>query len=365
MTNQEIQQLIDKAVAELKLTTVGYVNKHWKVPPVGSKWALGLGHLADARTALEAAPPPPVPEPLPPAPEPTPVTGIDAFKGLCLYVDADCAKARDLAGCKHARRDWASASFVTAAKAAGIETMPIACYAHGHGSVNHAPPSDLAGWLNDLKNSYTGAWQRPRAVEIWNEPWHKEFWQPMPDPAGYFRLVKAAAEALWSVNPACLIVWSADNSGHTNTSGTNVWRANVLKADTGKLLADPRTRPSTHNYCESRTTANNYTGTGHCSWDFQRYDCAYNDVRAHGHPNPLVWITEWGWEVNEGTHYFGTVTEPVQADRIAEGIKLMQSSKIVERAFAFYLQTSNAWSYNWVDLNNQPRDVCARVKALT
>lgn len=39
-------QLRDAAVAELKKTTVGYVNKKWKVPPVGSQWKKGLDLLA-------------------------------------------------------------------------------------------------------------------------------------------------------------------------------------------------------------------------------------------------------------------------------------------------------------------------------
>jgi hypothetical protein len=365
MTNAEIQNLIKKAVSELTQTTVGYVNKHWKMPPPGTHWADGMSLLAQATSALEVVEPTPTPTPTPiPTPTPAP-TGIEAFKGLCIYADGDFVKARDFVGCKHARCDWPSAARITAAKNAGIQIMPIADYSHGHASVSHAPPTDLAGWLNDLKRDYAGAWQRPPAVEIWNEPWHKEFWQPTPDPVGYFKLVKAAAEALWSVNSQCIVIFSADNSGHANTSGTNIWRANVLKADTEKLLTDPRIRPSTHNYCEGRTPANNYTGAGHCSWDFARYDCAYNDLKAHGHANPMVWGTEAGWEVNEGTHYFGTVTEAAQADYICQGIKKMQTSGIVERQFWFYLQTNNAWSYNWLDLGNNPRDVCAKVKALT
>jgi hypothetical protein len=365
MTDRELAQQVEAA---LKATTVSYPT--WKRnvaagkynPKDGSGTQWGKAFAGLEQIGIEPlAPVEPIPPPIPPS---TP-TGIDVFKGVCMYADGDFAKVHDLWGCKHARCDWPSAARITAAKNAGVQIMPIACYSHGHASISHAPPTDLAGWLADLKRDYAGAWQSPPAVEIWNEPWHKEFWQPTPDPAGYFSLVKAAANALWSVNPNCLVVVSCDHAGHTNTSGTNIWRANVLKADTGKFLTDPRIRPSTHNYCESRTPNNNYTGDGHCSWDFQRYDCAYNALKAHGHLNPMVWGTEGGWEVNEGTHYFGTVSEATQADYIAQGIKLMQNSGIVERMYWFYFQTSNAWSYNFLDLNNNPRDVVAKIKALT
>ena len=39
------QELRDQAVAELKQTTVGYVNKNWKVPPPGTHWKKALDIL--------------------------------------------------------------------------------------------------------------------------------------------------------------------------------------------------------------------------------------------------------------------------------------------------------------------------------
>jgi hypothetical protein len=293
---------------------------------------------------------------------PPPATSLDALGGLAIYVDTDYVKARDLVGEKYVRRDWPSASSVAAAKAAGIQLLPVADYAHGHGTVDHAPPTDLAGWIAELKADYVNDWQSPPAVEIWNEPWLTSFWQPTPNPTAYLNLVKNAAAALWSINPNVRILVSLDTNGSTNTTGTNVWRKNVLAADTGKFLTDPRIRPTTHNYVEGRTPT---TVTSQpCSWDFNRYDCAYNDLKAFGHPDPQVWVTEYGWEVNEGTHYYGTVTEAQQADYVTQGIELMQASGHVEHAYAFFLKTNESWSYNWLDLANQPRDVCAAVKAL-
>ena len=47
--------LRDQAVRELELTTVGYRNTHWTVPPPGTHWANALGLLAQ----IGAAPQPP------------------------------------------------------------------------------------------------------------------------------------------------------------------------------------------------------------------------------------------------------------------------------------------------------------------
>jgi hypothetical protein len=46
MTDKELRDL---AVAELRLTTVGYTNTHWKVPPPTSHWAKAMVALAKIR----------------------------------------------------------------------------------------------------------------------------------------------------------------------------------------------------------------------------------------------------------------------------------------------------------------------------
>jgi len=63
MTDRELRDL---AVAELRLTTVGFINTHWKVPPAGSHWAKALAALAKIGVVVEPPPPPPPPPPLPP-----------------------------------------------------------------------------------------------------------------------------------------------------------------------------------------------------------------------------------------------------------------------------------------------------------
>lgn len=73
MTDAELR---DAAVAHLKKTTVGFVNKHWKTPPAGSEWEQALTQLAQIG---QVAPPPPPPPPPPPVG--TPVDGFSDLNG--------------------------------------------------------------------------------------------------------------------------------------------------------------------------------------------------------------------------------------------------------------------------------------------
>lgn len=74
MTDKELR---DAAVKELKLTTVGYKNKHWTTPPNGSRWDNGLDLLAQIG---QVAPPPPPPPP-PPTGKPIPAGGTISAGG--------------------------------------------------------------------------------------------------------------------------------------------------------------------------------------------------------------------------------------------------------------------------------------------
>lgn len=75
--NQDAQRLIDEAIAAGHLTTVGYINKHWKTPPAGTQWAIHEAKLAQARALLEppvVTPPAAVFGTALPAPPPLPTT---------------------------------------------------------------------------------------------------------------------------------------------------------------------------------------------------------------------------------------------------------------------------------------------------
>lgn len=266
----------------------------------------------------------------------------------------DPALAHSLTGCKHARCDWPSGAWMDNMSAAGIQVLPIADYARDGGDT-HTDPADHTAWANLVAARYVSDWRSAPVVEIWNEPWATGFNGNAPS---YLDLFIKTANALWAVNPDVILLVSGDAQ-----YGGYLWRQHLLAADTGGFLTDPRIRPTSHDYCQS-DPPDHHSASNPTWFDFDRYKSCYDDFFAHGHADPQVWVTEYGWEVNEGTHFYGTVTEAQQASYIVAGIQQMQASGKVEAAYCFYLQTSNAWSYNWLDLSNNPRDVCAAVLAL-
>lgn len=56
MTDNELR---DSAIEHLKKTSVGYVNKHWTTPPVGTEWEKGLSLLMQIGEIVSPPPPPP------------------------------------------------------------------------------------------------------------------------------------------------------------------------------------------------------------------------------------------------------------------------------------------------------------------
>ena len=194
----------------------------------------------------------------------------------------------------------------------------------------------------------------PVAIEVWNEPW-TDFWQPTPDPVAYYNLVKAFATEAWKVWPQVKILVSADTVGSTNTTGTIYWRKYLLEADTTGFLNDPRIQPTTHNYVGSPAPTN--VTSQPCWWDLDRYKCAYNDFKAHGHPDPQVWVTEFGWESD-------VVGEQKQSDYTTQALSILKSSGMVASAYAFMFKTSDSWSFNWLRPDNSAKPVAAAVRSL-
>jgi hypothetical protein len=280
--------------------------------------------------------------------------------GLDAYKTGDFATIAAL-GIKRVRMDNPSASTITTAASYGITVLPIADY---------EPWPDLNGGLGDkyppLPQYYTtwadrmiAQWKPlpnpPEAIEVWNEPWLTSFWKPTPDPVAYLNLVKTFATEAWKVWPNVKILVSADSVGSTNTFGDVLWRSHLLAADTTGFLSDPRVQPTTHNYVEGRTPT---TVTSQpCWWDLNRFQCAYNDFKAHGNPDPQVWVTEYGWES-------GVVGETNQASYTTQALQIFQSSGMVAHAYCFFLKTGDTWDYNWLRSDGTQKPVAAAVQQL-
>jgi hypothetical protein len=282
------------------------------------------------------------------------------FAGVAAYRDGDLARIARI-GVKRVRMDNPSARTLRTAARYGIEVLPIADYEpwpdlNGGAGDKHPPlPQYYQTWAQRMIAPWKTRARPPTAIEVWNEPFHEGFWQPTPDPVAYYNLVRVFATEAWKVWPAVKILVSADTNGSINTTGTNLWRQYLLAADTDGFLNDPRIQPTTHNYVEGRTP--DAVTSQPCWWDLNRFECAYNDFKAHGHPNPQVWITEYGWDS-------GVVGEQNQADYVKTALSVFKDSGMVAAAYTFFYRTNDAWSYNWLRPDNSPKPVVSAVASV-
>jgi hypothetical protein len=363
-TADACQTKIDYAVSELKLTTVGYINHHWTIPPAGTHWSNALLSLAAARTGCLANTTTTATTATTATTTPTSTTWA-SFVGFDAYRTSDFA-AISTVGFKRVRMDNASQTTINLGASYGIKVLPIAAY---------NPWSDLNGGRGDKYPPYpqyystwasrmVAQWSNPgEAIECWNEPWNAVFWQPTPDPDAYIALCKTLAAAAWAKWPNVKILISADAIGSANTKESSAsgctncgrWRYWLLKDDTSSFLNDPRVLPTTHNYVQGRTPTQ--VTSQPCYWDLDRFKCAYNDFKAHGHPNPQVWITEFGWES-------GVVGETNQSNYVVQAFNIFRNSGMVVTAYAFLYKTNESFDYNWLRPDNSAKPVVAAVKSL-
>ena len=153
------------------------------------------------------------------------------------------------------------------------------------------------------------------------------------------------------------ILVCADTVGAGET-GEFLWRDGLLSADTTGFLADPRVFPTTHNYCKTYSPDLHYSEPPEW-WDFDRYEYAYDDLKAHGHDDPKVWVTEFGWRTGNVEK---AVPEATQAQFTVRAFEKMRGSGKVERAYSFCYSTNSTWPYNWLRLDNTEKLVVAAVK---
>ena len=282
------------------------------------------------------------------------------FAGVAAYRASDLEQIAAV-GVKRVRMDNPSASTIQQAAGYGIDVLPIAGYEPwpdlngGQGDKYPPLPQYFQTWSDRMIAQWVSLPRAPTAIEVWNEPWLSGFWKPMPDPVAYYNLARVFASQAWKVWPNVKILVSADTVGDANTTGTILWRQSLLAADKDGFLNNPRILPTTHNYVEAR--APTAVTSKPCYWDLDRYKCAYNDFKAHGHPNPQVWVTEYGWES-------AAVGEQSQADNVKQALSIFKSSGMVAATYAFYYKTSDSPSFNWLRPDNSPKPIVSTVKAM-
>jgi hypothetical protein len=320
----------------------------------------GSGGSSKSATDETTAPAVPTTTPTPTATAaPTPASSTwSSFIGVQAYQTSDFAQISAI-GVKRVRMDDPSANTITTAARFGITVLPEADFEPwpdlngGKGDKYPPLPQNDKTWADRMIAQWTSLPTPPAAIEVWNEPWLSSFWEPAPDPVAYYNLVKVFATEAWKTWPNVQILVSSDS---TDPSGTIKWRARLLAADTSGLLKDPRIHPVTHNYVEGRTPTQ--VTAEPCSLDLDRYQCAYNDYKAHGNPNPTVWVTEFGWES-------GVVGAQSQADYTVQALNIFKNSGEFAEAYSFFYETNSTFDYNWLNPDNSPKPIVAAVKKLT
>ncbi|HEX5660687.1 MAG TPA: LamG-like jellyroll fold domain-containing protein, partial [Polyangiales bacterium] len=297
-----------------------------------------------------------------PAPAPAPAPNSDFPIGVCAYKTQDFAKLQAI-GMHHARMDQPSPQIIEQGRTFGVEVLPIADHGFSDLSTNgdnRAPPKpeNRAAWAKRSVDTWRNMAKPPKVIEVWNEPWHKAFYGGKPNPADYLELVKAFAAEAWKVWPNVTLLVCAD----AGMSDYPTFRKDLLAADKDKFLTDPRILPTTHNYVENRTPTQ-VTGNS-CTYDLNRYQCAFQDFKSHGHKNPQVWVTEFGWESNSGGQSNDAmVSEQQQAQFTVDALEMFRKSGMVAAAYSFMLNSNDKWNYNWLRPDNSEKPVVGMVKS--
>jgi hypothetical protein len=173
------------------------------------------------------------------------------------------------------------------------------------------------------------------AVELWNEPWGFWAWKPNPDPAGYARLVRAAASAIRGYDPSIRILIAGNVLQVRSDGALRSWLQDVRSAD--PALASLFDVYSVHPYPYPRTKGP-YDDSGDARWGFRQVTLNH-DLD----PSKPVWITEIGWSTAPSA--VDAVSETTQATYVKGALQrgLEDWGSWVERVFL----------YSW-DLDNGP-----------
>jgi hypothetical protein len=172
------------------------------------------------------------------------------------------------------------------------------------------------------------------ALEIWNEPWLHSFWRPNPDPAGYVRLLRAAATAIRAADPRVRVLASADVfQMRSDTSESRDWFRLLLAEDAGvfRNLVDAY---SVHLYTEGRAPLD----LRHAQrWRFDRAHITRDLATAAGAAHPL-WVTEFGWS-----------TYPGDEDSVSEAEQALYTRQALDAAFTAWPrgEIELAFLYYW------------------
>jgi hypothetical protein len=251
----------------------------------------------------------------------------------------------------------------------GIKVLAIATYAPGwatgHPESDKYPPTNpanFARFVSAVTDRYgvRGRFWRanPRlapspltAIEIWNEPWLGGFWRGGPDPAGYGRLVRAAATAIKSRDPSMQVLASGDAYALGGPSISD-WLDPLLKADPNLWRSRLVDAWSVHLYCGAQGPGDSVAPpTGR----FDRLLITRSLAQQVGAGKP-IWITEFGWSTDPTR--FDSVDEQTQAEYERQALVMIDAQwrSFVPHSFVYtWAKPSPQDQYNLIRPNGSTR----------
>ena len=333
MTNEERQALLDRAVALLRLTTVGYAGHSaaWQANKT-TKWWQALDLIRQAREGLN----PPVPPPS---------SGYGQKVGASTHmiwhpgVEAKCRDLRQRGGITWIREDihwstvqpnknsplnWALADkLIDGAKRGGLS---------GVLGILDSPPgwvwtdADYASVCAQFADRYRAVGIEV-AIEFWNEPYMPG---PYLEPGRYARMCKAAGQAVKNAAPNMKRMANVDTGDYkTGAQDPNGYFDGMIAAVPDlRLYLDAW---SLHPYNGIHHPAST-TNTDGQRWRFDRVPY-FQTLAARKNATLPIWITEYGWSTCSNRSE--CVTERQQAAFVAAGAKLAIDEWKVGRVFVY------------------------------
>ncbi len=236
---------------------------------------------------------------------------------------------------------------VVAAGARHLQVLPILAYTPSWArlpgcTLDKCPPAipdRFASFASQAVARYA-----PMGVhtwEIWNEPNLSTFWMPVPDPAGYVKLLRATVPAMRAVDPTVTLI----SGGLAPASTTRVTQAPVdflssFCQDGGGRLVDaigyhPFSFPVPPGYNATWNAWNQIDGTT---------PNVEGVLNSCGVPTPKLWLTEYGAPtggpgMTATAANFQTassedhVSEALQATMATQAVQLSESSPSIAALF--------------------------------
>ena len=259
----------------------------------------------------------------------------------------------------------------------GLKVLAIATYAPGwatgHPESDKYPPSDPADFARFVSavtarygvrgtfwRSSPGLAPSPlTAIEIWNEPWLGGFWRGGPDPAGYARLVRAAATAIKARDRSMQVLASGDAYALGGPSITD-WLDPLLRADPGLWRSRLVDAWSVHLYCGAQGPGDTVAPP---EGRFDRL-LSTRSIAQQAGADKAIWITELGWSTDPARR--DSVDEQTQAEYERQALVLVddQWRSFVPRSFVYtFGKPSPEDQYNLIRPNGSTRPAWPAIQA--